>query len=115
PDQMKDQGIREEDGVVWILAKMDKDDIHRLVDGHPASGYRALHIVIEIDGKPVEIQIKTAAMHEWGEIEHSLVYKGKNLPEGTLQSIKTYRKQAADYLAKVTHGEDPGPRPEAPV
>ncbi|MCC7345293.1 MAG: protein phosphatase 2C domain-containing protein [Deltaproteobacteria bacterium] len=111
PTEMKRKGIQEEEGVVWIDAKLDQDGIHRLVDGHPASGYRALHIVVEVDGKPVEIQIKTEAMHEWGEIEHKLVYKNKDLPPEILDPIKDFRREASDYLAKVTHL---GPGEKAP-
>ncbi|MCE9624129.1 MAG: FHA domain-containing protein [Deltaproteobacteria bacterium] len=114
PDEMKAKGIAEEEGVVFIDAKMDKDGIHRLVDGHPASGYRALHVVVEIDGKPVEIQIKTAAMHEWGEIEHKLVYKNKDLPPAVMDPIKQFRKDVADYLAKATHLEPGEKAPEMP-
>ncbi len=114
PAEMKSKGIKEEDGVVWIDAKLDQDGIHRLVDGHPASGYRALHIVVEVDGKPVEIQIKTEAMHEWGEIEHKLVYKNKDLPAEVLDPIKKFRQEASDYLAKVTHREPGEKLPEMP-
>ncbi|MCC6273541.1 MAG: FHA domain-containing protein [Deltaproteobacteria bacterium] len=114
PSDMKAQGIMEEDGVVWIDAKLDQDGIHRLVDGHPASGYRALHVVVEVDGKPVEIQIKTEAMHEWGEIEHKLVYKNKDLPPAILDPIKQFRREASDYLAKVTHLEPGEKAPEMP-
>ncbi|MFO1462393.1 MAG: protein phosphatase 2C domain-containing protein [bacterium] len=114
PADMKAKGLVEEEGVVWIDAKLDQDGIHRLVEGHPASGYRALHVVVEVDGKPVEIQIKTEAMHEWGELEHKLVYKNKDLPAATLDPIKQFTKASADYLAKVTHLEPGEKAPEPP-
>lgn len=117
PEEMKAQGISEKENVVWLDAKLDQDGIHRLVEGHPASGYRALHIVVEADGKPVEIQIKTEAMHQWGEIEHKLVYKNGSLPENVLEPIKQFTKDAADFLTRAEHlqpGETLGEMPKAP-
>jgi len=115
PEAKKAAGVADESNVVWVDAKLDKDGIHRLVDGHPASGYRALHVVVEINGKPVEIQIKTDAMYEWGEIEHKLVYKNQNLPKDVLEPIQKFRKDAADYLSKAGEGKDPGEMPKAPT
>ena len=31
----------------------------------PSYGYRAVHLVVEIDRRPVEIQIRTALQHSW--------------------------------------------------
>ncbi len=115
PDAKKAAGAGDESNVVWVDAKLDKDGIHRLVDGHPASGYRALHVVVEVNGHPVEIQIKTEAMHEWGEIEHKLVYKNKDLPKSVSEPIEKFRKDAADYLSKASEGKDPGEMPKAPT
>lgn len=115
PEAKKAQGVGEESGVVWLDAKLDRDSIHRLVEGHPASGYRALHVVVEVNGKPVEIQIKTEAMHEWGEIEHKLVYKNQDVPAEVMDPIRDYRREVAAYLAKCTEGQDPGARPKPPV
>lgn len=30
-----------------------------------ASGYRGVHVVVQYDGRPVEVQLRTQAMHEW--------------------------------------------------
>lgn len=30
-----------------------------------ASGYRGVHVVVEYDARPVEVQLRTQAMHEW--------------------------------------------------
>ena len=43
---------------------------------HPAGYYRAYHLIIEKDKKPVEVQLhtpQTARLQEWG---HDAVYKG---------------------------------------
>jgi hypothetical protein len=34
----------------------------------PSYGYRAVHIIAEIFGKPVEIQVRTAVQHLWAEL-----------------------------------------------
>jgi len=35
---------------------------------NPSHGYRAVHIIAEISGKPVEIQVWTALQHLWAEV-----------------------------------------------
>jgi len=34
----------------------------------PSYGYRAVHIIAEMSGKPVEIQVRTALQHLWAEL-----------------------------------------------
>lgn len=36
--------------------------------GSPSHGYRAVHIIAEISGKPVEIQIRSSLQHLWAEV-----------------------------------------------
>jgi septal ring factor EnvC (AmiA/AmiB activator) len=38
----------------------------------PSHGYRAVHIIVEISGKPVEIQVRTELQHKWAEISEKL-------------------------------------------
>lgn len=38
----------------------------------PSHGYRAIHIVVFIQGLPVEIQVRTALQHRWAEISEKL-------------------------------------------
>jgi putative GTP pyrophosphokinase len=35
---------------------------------NPSHGYRAVHIIVETLGKPVEIQVRTALQHLWAEL-----------------------------------------------
>ena len=35
---------------------------------NPSYGYRAIHIIVELAGKPVEIQIRTSLQHLWAEV-----------------------------------------------
>lgn len=34
----------------------------------PSYGYRAVHIIVEISGKPIEIQVRTSLQHLWAEL-----------------------------------------------
>jgi hypothetical protein len=40
--------------------------------GNPSYGYRAVHLVIDIDGKLVEIQVRTELQHQWAELSEKL-------------------------------------------
>ncbi len=35
---------------------------------HPSHGYRAVHIITEISGKPIEIQVRSSLQHLWAEV-----------------------------------------------
>jgi len=35
---------------------------------HPSHGYRAVHVIAEISGKPVEIQVRTSLQHMWANL-----------------------------------------------
>ncbi|HEX5033100.1 MAG TPA: hypothetical protein VFW62_01350, partial [bacterium] len=51
-----------------VTFRKDKDHPDRLLVGS-ATGYRAMHIVVEHNGKPVEIQIQTESIFKWGKIQ----------------------------------------------
>jgi ppGpp synthetase/RelA/SpoT-type nucleotidyltranferase len=38
----------------------------------PSHGYRAVHVVVSVNGKPIEIQVRTTAQHLWAEISEKL-------------------------------------------
>ncbi len=46
----------------------------KLVDRrrHPSHGYRAVHIIVYINGAPVEIQLRTKLQHEWADLFEKL-------------------------------------------
>lgn len=38
----------------------------------PSYGYRAVHVIVEVDGRFVEIQVRTALQHTWAETSEKL-------------------------------------------
>ena len=62
---------------------------------HPSHGYRAVHIIVRIDGLPIEIQVRTRLQDSWAQlsevlsdkIERSLKYGGG--PAGFRESLRT--------------------------
>ncbi len=47
-----------------------------LINDQRGNGYRAIHYVVVVDGRHVEIQIQTARGNIWAFLIHELVYKG---------------------------------------
>lgn len=95
------------------------------------SGYRGVHVVVEYDGRCIEIQLRTRLMHLWAiTVERQSALVGQNLkqdgshavqkfmaamseamafdesgekiPQDLLAAIQDLRLQAAPYLAKGT-------------
>ncbi|HKX11897.1 MAG TPA: FHA domain-containing protein, partial [bacterium] len=99
-----------------VNIRKDKDHPDRLLIGSK-SGYRALHIVVEFEGKPVEIQIQTESIFKWGKIQHALIYKNENLPPETFKQLNDYCRDVANYLTALEEGPgNPGQaRPAQPV
>lgn len=34
----------------------------------PSHGYRAVHVVVRVEGKPIEVQVRTEIQHQWAEL-----------------------------------------------
>ncbi|HEY0348651.1 MAG TPA: hypothetical protein VGC60_10910, partial [Pyrinomonadaceae bacterium] len=39
---------------------------------HPSHGYRAVHVIVEVSGKLIEVQVRTALQHLWAEVSEKL-------------------------------------------
>lgn len=39
---------------------------------HPVQGYTAVHVIVFVDGLPVEIQVRTRLQHEWADLFEKL-------------------------------------------
>lgn len=97
-----------------VTLRPDKDHPDRLTVGS-SSGYRAMHVVVEVDGKPIEIQIQTEAIYQWGKIQHSLIYKNKNLPVETVTELNEFCRDVAKYLTDLESGPAGATRPALPL
>lgn len=54
-----------------LLASLKTDfPLATLIDrrAHPSHGYRAVHVIAEIFGKPIEIQVRSSLQHLWAEV-----------------------------------------------
>lgn len=38
----------------------------------PSHGYRAVHVIVYVEGVPVEIQVRTALQHRWAELSEKM-------------------------------------------
>jgi putative GTP pyrophosphokinase len=38
----------------------------------PSNGYRAVHLIYNVDGSPVEVQVRTKLQHDWAELSEKL-------------------------------------------
>jgi putative GTP pyrophosphokinase len=65
-------GIADQDQVVASLARLF--DNAMVVDRREDSshGYRAVHVIVRHDGKPVEIQVRTSLQQVWAELSEKL-------------------------------------------
>jgi len=71
------------------------------------TGYRALHVIVERDGRMIEIQLRSPKQHEWAEaVERAAGRSGYALKDGDGPSeLIEYFRQAAYALALEELGE----------
>ena len=75
--------VRDQNELVARLNEMFHD--LRIVDRRatPSHGYRAVHAIAQVDGKPIEIQVRSQLQHLWAEFSESLAdSKGQELKYG---------------------------------
>jgi len=60
--------VREQDRLVDDLKRLFPE--HTVIDRrrHPSHGYRAVHVIAEVQGKPVEIQVRTRLQDLWAQL-----------------------------------------------
>ncbi len=64
------------------------------------NGYRSYHMIVETEGRYVEIQLRTISMDTWAALEHQIKYK-KNMDGKNLTLITSELKRCADELAST--------------
>jgi len=78
----------------------------------PDSGYRAVHLVVEKEGRLIEVQLRTKAQHAWAELIESVDRRtrGFSLKGGEAPADLTeYYRLGAELLASSERGEQPNP------
>jgi len=101
-------GAREVAGVVKrIRRNWSVIDTLDYVRGPKSTGYRALHIIVERDGRMIEIQLRSPKQHEWAEaVERAAGRSGYALKDGDgPPELVEYFRQAAYALALEELGE----------
>jgi ppGpp synthetase/RelA/SpoT-type nucleotidyltranferase len=98
--------MEERDNILFTNAKVQ---VHAPGPGVVSSGYRAIHLDLEIDapfmGKqvatPCELQVVTALQYAWGLYTHKDFYKSENVPPlvGDLMSELSNLLNVADQVA----------------
>jgi len=78
------------------------------------NGYRAVHLVVLEDRRPVEIQLRTTRQHQWAKWEHRLIYKG---PFKRNHRACSYATKVSDRLHRQDQGvcQSPCPLPKCPI
>lgn len=68
------------------------------------NGYQSYHIILEVDGKKVELQIRTILMDAWSSLDSILVYKKANPISDEMEAdIRKYAKWSRKMDKMVTN------------
>lgn len=78
------------------------------VDRPRASGYRAVHIVIEQDQRLIEIQLRTQRMHQWAQrVEGLSAAFGINYKQDGSSPVQEYAMLTAKMYVALDEGQAP--------
>jgi len=88
-------------------------ELKRITDyreqGRDLTGYRSAHLLLQRDGRSIELQIRSRIQHYWSEsIERTSVIYGKYLKEQEGDPIViAYFKHLSDIFYEIESGRDP--------
>lgn len=82
------------------------------VRGRDDTGYRALHLILNCEGRTIELQLRSGAQHYWAEsIERTSVIYGYHLKEREGDpKVIGYFKQLSDIFFEIESGREPSSR-----
>jgi ppGpp synthetase/RelA/SpoT-type nucleotidyltranferase len=71
------------------------------------TGYRAIHVILTYDGRYIEVQLRTPAMHEWAvAVEQLGGSLGRDLKGGSgPETVQAFMRTAAEAMALDEAGE----------
>jgi putative GTP pyrophosphokinase len=72
---------------------------------NPSHGYRAVHVIADISGKPIEIQVRTSLQHLWAEVSE----KSSDVLDPTIKyggGSESWRSYLTKSSASVASYED---------
>lgn len=105
------------DKLIEFIKKNVKDSnsftLRRVTDyrerGRDQTGYRSVHLILERDGRSLELQIRSRIQHYWAEsIERTSVIYGKYLKEQEGDPcVIEYFKNLSDAFYEIESGRDP--------
>lgn len=80
--------------------------------GRDETGYRGAHLILERDGKTLELQVRSRVQHYWAEsIERSSIIYGHHLKEQEGHpKVINYFKSLSDIFYEIESGRDPDAR-----
>ena len=87
--------------------------IHRITDyrnhGRDDTGYRALHVILSVNGYKLELQIRSKIQHYWAEgIERTSIIYGYYLKESEgSNTVLEYFKNLAKIFSEIEAGREP--------
>lgn len=70
-----------------------------------ASGYRGVHLVVEYDGRNIEVQLRTRVMHAWAITVERLTWRlGENLKGDGDHVVQQLLRVISEAMAVEEHG-----------
>jgi ppGpp synthetase/RelA/SpoT-type nucleotidyltranferase len=95
------------------VSKVGSFALRRVTDyrerGRDETGYRSAHLLLERNGRSLELQIRSRIQHYWAEsIERTSVIYGKHLKEQEGDpAVIEYFRQLSDVFYEIESGRDP--------